>query len=73
MDQINSTLTSLRLSGMAQCWKTLAETHKLNELSLADGMEILLQAERDQRSANRYARLDIPVILTPHSGDIDPS
>lgn len=57
MDQINSTLTSLRLSGMAQCWKTLAETRKLNELSLADGMEILLQAEQDQRSANRYARL----------------
>lgn len=57
MDQINSGLTSLRLSGMAQCWKTLAETHKLNELSLGDGMEMLLQAEQDQRAANRYARL----------------
>ena len=57
MDQINSRLTSLRLSGMSQCWKTLSETHKLNELSLADGMEMLLQSEEDQRSANRYARL----------------
>ena len=57
MNQINSRLTSLRLSGMSQCWKTLSETHKLNELSLADGMEMLLQSEEDQRSANRYARL----------------
>ena len=57
MDQINSALTTLRLSGMAQCWKTLVETHKINGLSLTDGMEMLLQAEHDQRSANRYARL----------------
>ena len=57
MDQINSGLTSLRLSGMAQCWKTLVETHKINGLSLADGLELLLQAEQDQRLSNRYARL----------------
>lgn len=57
MDQINSALTALRLSGMSQCWKTLSETRKLNSLSLFDGMEMLLQAEHDQRAANRSARL----------------
>ena len=57
MDQINSALTALRLSGMSQCWKTLSETRKLNALSLSDGMEMLLQAEHDQRAINRYARL----------------
>lgn len=57
MEQIKSQLCSLRLSGMASCWQTLEETRRTPELSLKDGMEILLQAESDQRNVNRYARL----------------
>lgn len=57
MEQIKSRLCSLRLSGMASCWQTLEETRRTPELSLKDGMELLLQAESDQRNVNRYARL----------------
>jgi DNA replication protein DnaC len=57
MEQIKSQLCSLRLSGMASCWQTLEETRRTPELSLKDGMELLLQAESDQRNVNRYARL----------------
>lgn len=42
---------------MASCWQTLEETRRTPELSLKDGMELLLQAESDQRNVNRYARL----------------
>jgi DNA replication protein DnaC len=35
----------------------LEETRRTPELSLKDGMELLLQAESDQRNVNRYARL----------------
>jgi DNA replication protein DnaC len=57
MEQIKSQLCSLRLSGMASCWQTLEETRRTPDLSLKDGMELLLQAESDQRNVNRYARL----------------
>ena len=57
MEQIKSRLCSLRLSGMASCWQMMEETRRTTELSLLDGMELLLQAESDQRNVNRYARL----------------
>lgn len=57
MEQIKSQLCSLRLSGMASCWQMLEETRRTPELSLKDGMELLLQAESDQRNINRYAKL----------------
>lgn len=57
MEQIKSELTALRLSGMAHCLKTLEETRKVHELSFVDGLKLLLQAEMDQRDANRYVRL----------------
>jgi len=57
MDVIKSKLLSLRLSGMAQQWQTLEETRRTGELSLSDGMELLLQAEVDKRHENRYQRL----------------
>jgi DNA replication protein DnaC len=56
MEGIKSKLLSLRLSGMAQQWQTLVETRKTGELSLSDGMELLLQAEDDKRHENRYQR-----------------
>jgi DNA replication protein DnaC len=57
MEQIKSRLTQLKLSGMTTCLKTLEETRKISELSLYDGLHLLLQAEYDQRLQNRYQRL----------------
>jgi DNA replication protein DnaC len=57
MEQIKSKLLDLRLSGMAQQWQILEETRRTAELSLSDGMELLLQAETDKRQDNRYQRL----------------
>ena len=57
MEGIKSGLLSLRLTGMAQQWQTLDETRRTGELSLSDGMELLLQAEVDKRQENRYGRL----------------
>ncbi|MFA5555414.1 MAG: IS21-like element helper ATPase IstB [Phycisphaerae bacterium] len=57
MEQIKSEMTALRLSGMAETFKTLQESRKMQELSLLDGLKILLQGERDQRETRRYARL----------------
>jgi len=57
MEDIKSRLLNLRLSGMAQQWQTLVEMRRTGELSLSDGMHLLLQAEADRRHENRYARL----------------
>ena len=50
-------LHDLKLPGMAACWTSLEETHQLNKVSLRDGMQLMLQHERDTRQANRIARL----------------
>lgn len=57
MEEIKSKLLRLRLPGMAGEWKILEETHRTEELSLSDGMVLLLQAEVDKRQENRYERL----------------
>ncbi len=57
MEQIKSGLMKLGLSGMAQSLRTLEETRKTDSLSLKDGLKLLLQAEKDRRESNRYARL----------------
>ncbi|MDR0207517.1 MAG: IS21-like element helper ATPase IstB [Bacteroidales bacterium] len=57
MEEIKSQLLSLRLTGMSRLWQTLEETRRTGELSLADGMALLLQAEADKRQENRYRRL----------------
>jgi DNA replication protein DnaC len=57
MEEIRSKLHSLRLSGMAEQWQTLEETHRIAVLLLREGMELLLQAEADKRQENRYERL----------------
>ncbi len=68
MDQMISQLTGLRLSGMAACWKTLIETRKSTELSLEDGLALLLQAEQDQRKMNRFSRLEKNARFRYHIG-----
>jgi DNA replication protein DnaC len=57
MDEIESSLHTLRLPGMAECWSSLSETHRLDKLSLRDGMQLLLQTERDTRFDHRIAHL----------------
>jgi hypothetical protein len=52
--QIVQSLRGLRLSGMAKAWKELAESRKIHELTLLDGMELLLQHEQDERQNNRF-------------------
>ena len=50
MNQIETQLNKLRLHGMAGSWQALEETRQLNNLSLPDGMELLLQAEEQERT-----------------------
>jgi len=57
MDQITTQFSQLRLSGMGRTWQSLLETKKVNSLSLVDGLEILLQAEQDERTNKRFERL----------------
>jgi DNA replication protein DnaC len=57
MEQIKESLSRLRLPGMAACLRTLEETKRVHEISFCDGLKLLLQAETDQREANRLERL----------------
>lgn len=58
MNQIETQMSSLRLQGMLRTWTALKETRKLHELSLSDGMELLLHAEEEARTNRRFKRLD---------------
>lgn len=58
MNQIEQQMTKLRLNGMIKSWTALQETRKMHELSLVDGMELLLQAEQQERDNRRFKRLD---------------
>lgn len=57
MNHIESQLTKLRLHGMTRSWQALMETRRHGELSLAEGLELLLQGEAEERENRRYARL----------------
>ncbi len=57
MMQIQTQLGQLRLHGMNQRWKAMMETRQHNELSLNEGLEILLQAEQHERENRRFDRL----------------
>lgn len=57
MKQIETQLGQLRLHGMNQSWKAMLETRQHTQLSLEDGLEILLQAEQQERENRRFDRL----------------
>jgi DNA replication protein DnaC len=57
MEQIKESLSRLRLPGMTACLRTLEETRRVHEISFTDGLKLLIQAETDQREANRLERL----------------
>lgn len=55
--QIETHFGQLRLHGMNRSWKALLETRRQSELSLQEGLEILLQAELQERENRRFDRL----------------
>ncbi len=55
--QIETHFSQLRLHGMNRSWKALLETRRQNELSLEEGLDILLQAEIQDRENRRFDRL----------------
>lgn len=57
MNNLESQLSQLRLHGMTRCWKALIETRRHNELSLSEGLELLVQGEAEERENRRYIRL----------------
>jgi DNA replication protein DnaC len=57
VQQIDLKLRQMRLAGMAHGWQTLIETKQVFELSLSEGLEILLQREEEERKNNRFIRL----------------
>jgi DNA replication protein DnaC len=57
MNQLEKQMKTLRLTGMAQSWIAMIETRSHHQLSLTEGLEMLLQAEEQQRSNNRTDRL----------------
>ncbi len=50
-------LQEMSFSGMKDRWISLKETKQLHELSLQDGLKILLQAEKECRNNRRFERL----------------
>ena len=57
MEQIQTQLAELRLHGMNRAWTALLETRKHHELSLSEGLELLLQNEHQDRKNKRFDRL----------------
>ncbi|SFF98746.1 hypothetical protein SAMN04488033_11875 [Salegentibacter agarivorans] len=50
MNPIENQLTQLRLNGMHSSWKAMVETRQHHELSFGEGLEVLLQAEAEDRT-----------------------
>lgn len=58
MNQVETQMTKLKLLGMLRSWTALKETRQLHELSLPDGLDILLQAEEQERGNRKFKRLE---------------
>ena len=56
-DKIKQDLMSLHLSGMADCWENVLETRRHQDVTLNEGLQLLIQAEIDRRAANKTSRL----------------
>jgi DNA replication protein DnaC len=56
MKKVDEKMTELRLHGMKTAWNQLKQS-KTNPLSLDEGLELLLQAEADERVNRKYYRL----------------
>lgn len=54
---IQEQLSKLHLHGMNRAWQSLLETKKHHELSFSEGLELLLQAEEEEKTNRRFERL----------------
>jgi len=54
---IETRMRALRLHGMERNWKVMNETRRNTELTLSEGLALLLQAEADERDEKRFNRL----------------
>ena len=57
MDEIANNLRSQKMPGMANFWTSLHETRQHDDLSLKDGLLMMIQAELDNRTMSRNAKL----------------
>jgi len=57
MIKIETQLSQLRLYGMSNSWQALMETKRHHELTLTEGLDLLLQSELQNRENNRFERL----------------
>ncbi len=57
MMKIENQLSSLRLHGMNQYWKSMMETKSHTELSMTEVLELMLQSETQYRENKRCERL----------------
>ncbi|WP_424001517.1 IS21-like element helper ATPase IstB [Maribacter sp. IgM3_T14_3] len=57
MTNIEERMKQMRLHGMSSRWDALMETRQHHDLSLTEGLEILLQAEAEDRADRRFERL----------------
>lgn len=55
--QIETKLRHLHLTGMAQGWQAMVQSRQHLELSLNDGLELLLQREEEERKNSRFIRM----------------
>lgn len=56
-NETEKALHELKLPGMASRWTALEEMHQLDKITLREGMQLMLQSERDTRQDNRVRRL----------------
>ena len=57
MKTIENQFKQLRLLGMYVSWNALRETRQHHELSLSEGLELLLHTEQEDRNNRRFERL----------------
>lgn len=57
MNTIENQLSQLRLRGMQNTWRAMVETRQHHQLSFGEGLEVLLQAEAEERIHKRFERL----------------
>ena len=57
MQTIESQMSELRLTGMKKSWQAVLNTRRQHELSLLEGLELLLDAELLERGNRRTGRL----------------
>jgi DNA replication protein DnaC len=55
--KIKEQMNTLRLHGMSTLWDSLTESRQHLQLDLHDGLELLLQAEKEERQQRRTTRL----------------